>query len=165
MNARKRELEKQRGESSKIIKKNSQGTSLTVQWLGLHVSTAADMVRSLPGWGTKIPQASQHGQKKEKKRKIPNIWVFQILGAHHPKQWWGKSLKKIQLHEISQHQGQREDLTRFWGWGERNLGIKISSDFSTATLESLMQWSDVIKILRRIISNWEFYKLSVKHIS
>ena len=34
-----------------------------VQWLGLSVSTAGGM-GSIPGKGTKIPQATQHGQKE-----------------------------------------------------------------------------------------------------
>ena len=41
------------------------GTSLVVQWLGLHVSTAGSM-GSTPGWGTKILQAMWHGQKKRR---------------------------------------------------------------------------------------------------
>ena len=32
------------------------GTSLAVQWLGLHTFTA-EGARSIPGWRTKIPQA------------------------------------------------------------------------------------------------------------
>ena len=32
-------------------------------WLGLRASTA-EGVSSFPGWGTKIPQAPQHGPKK-----------------------------------------------------------------------------------------------------
>ena len=38
--------------------------SLEVQQLGLHASTAGDPC-SIPGEGTKIPQATGHGQKKE----------------------------------------------------------------------------------------------------
>ena len=38
------------------------GNSLEVQWLGLHVSTAGGR-DSISGQGTKIPQASRHGQK------------------------------------------------------------------------------------------------------
>ena len=41
------------------------GNSLVVQWLGLCVFTA-ECAGSIPGWGTKIPQAMQHGQKKKK---------------------------------------------------------------------------------------------------
>ena len=38
------------------------GNSLVVQWLGLHAFTAEDL-GSIPGQGTKIPQAMQCGQK------------------------------------------------------------------------------------------------------
>ena len=40
------------------------GNSPAVQWLGLCAFTA-EGPGSDPGWGTKIPQASQHGQKKK----------------------------------------------------------------------------------------------------
>ena len=40
------------------------GNSLAVQWLGLCTFTA-DGVGSIPGWGTKIPPATGHGQKKK----------------------------------------------------------------------------------------------------
>ena len=39
------------------------GTSLAVQWLGLRPSTAGGP-GLIPGWGTKILQAVQCGQKK-----------------------------------------------------------------------------------------------------
>ena len=38
------------------------GTSLAVQWLGLHASKAGD-TGSIPGWETKIPQAMWHAPK------------------------------------------------------------------------------------------------------
>ena len=38
-----------------------------VQWLRLHAPTAEGM-GSIPGGGTKIPQAARYGQKKEKQR-------------------------------------------------------------------------------------------------
>ena len=38
------------------------GDSLAIQWLGLHMLTAEDP-GSIPGRGTKVPQATQHGQK------------------------------------------------------------------------------------------------------
>ena len=41
------------------------GTSLAVQWLRLHAPNARGM-GSIPGWGTKIPPAAQHGQKINK---------------------------------------------------------------------------------------------------
>ena len=37
------------------------GTSLVAQWLRLHVSTAGE-AGLIPGWGTRIPHVSQHGQ-------------------------------------------------------------------------------------------------------
>ena len=45
------------------------GPSLEVQWLRLHTSTAGG-AGSISGWGTKIPYASQCGQKKKKKCKL-----------------------------------------------------------------------------------------------
>ena len=44
--------------------------SLAVQWLGLCDFTATEGVGLIPGWGTKILQAVQSGQKR-KKKKIP----------------------------------------------------------------------------------------------
>ena len=38
--------------------KCSYWNSLVVQWLGLHTFTAKD-AGSIPGWGTKIPQAKK----------------------------------------------------------------------------------------------------------
>ena len=46
----------------------NEGTSLAVQWLRLHASTAGG-TGSIPGCGTKIPHAMWHGQKKKKKKK------------------------------------------------------------------------------------------------
>ena len=40
--------------------------SLTVLWLGLYTLTAKGP-GSILGWGTKVPQTMQHGQKKQKK--------------------------------------------------------------------------------------------------
>ena len=42
------------------------GSSLAIQWLGLCASTARGL-GSIPGWGTKIPKAVRHSQKKKKK--------------------------------------------------------------------------------------------------
>ena len=39
-----------------------------VQWLRLSAFTAVGL-GSTPGWGTKIPQAAWHGQKKKNKQK------------------------------------------------------------------------------------------------
>ena len=42
------------------------GTSLVVQWLGLHPSTTRGM-GSIPGWGTKILHDARHGQNNKNK--------------------------------------------------------------------------------------------------
>ena len=46
----------------KILKYVSEGNSLVVQWLGCSVLTAQGP-GLIPGWGIKIPQAVQCGQK------------------------------------------------------------------------------------------------------
>ena len=43
-------------------------TSLAVQWLRLHATTAGG-TGSIPGQGTKIPHATWQGQKKKKFKK------------------------------------------------------------------------------------------------
>ena len=50
------------------------GNSLAIQWLGLRAFTA-EGPGSIPGWGTKIPQATQCGQKfKKQKKEVYIIW-------------------------------------------------------------------------------------------
>ena len=48
-------------------RKQIYGNSLAVQWLGLHASTAKG-TGSIPGQGTKIPQAVWCSQKTERKK-------------------------------------------------------------------------------------------------
>ena len=50
------------------IQKESDGTSLAVQWLRLHAFTAGD-VGSIPGQGTKIPYAGQPKDKNKTKQR------------------------------------------------------------------------------------------------
>ena len=54
-----------RTEAGNTQDESGTGTSLVVQWLRLHTSNA-EGVGSIPGWGTKIPHATQWGQKKKK---------------------------------------------------------------------------------------------------
>ena len=54
-------------------------SSLVVQWLRLHISNAG-AVGLIPGWGTNIPPASQHKQKKKKSYK-----EIQLKNAHYIK--------------------------------------------------------------------------------
>ena len=44
------------------------GIAPAVQWLGLQTSNAS-VTGLIPGQGTKIPQAAQHGLKRKKKEK------------------------------------------------------------------------------------------------
>ena len=68
------------------------GNSLVVQWLGLHASTAGGP-GSIPGWGTKILQAAQHGQKKNPKKLQWDI-------TSHQSEWpSSKSLQTINAGE------------------------------------------------------------------
>ena len=48
------------------------GTSMVVQWLRLHTSTAGDM-GLIPGWGTKVPHALRGVAKKKKKIKFKSL--------------------------------------------------------------------------------------------
>ena len=52
------------------------GNSLAVQWLGLGAFTTMGL-GSIPGWGTKIPQAKWRREKKTQtsKQKKP-VWVL-----------------------------------------------------------------------------------------
>ena len=59
-----------------LLRLSSAGTSLVVQWLRLHTSTAAG-VGSFPGQGTKIPHAAW-AWPKGKKKTIKYCWVWNI---------------------------------------------------------------------------------------
>ena len=52
------------------------GTFLMFQWLRFHAYTAVGM-GSIPGLGTKIPDATQHDQKKKKKKRaMSEMWIL-----------------------------------------------------------------------------------------
>ena len=51
-------------QKTKYIQRELWGTSLAVQWLRLCISNA-DSMGSVAEWGTKIPRATQSGQKKK----------------------------------------------------------------------------------------------------
>ena len=48
------------------------GTSLAIQWLGLHASTAGG-VGWIPGWGTNVPASHVARPKKKKKKTMINM--------------------------------------------------------------------------------------------
>ena len=56
------------------------GTSLVVQWLRLHASNAGGM-GSIPGQGTKIPQAMQCGQKIKERKKENQATLWEKIFA------------------------------------------------------------------------------------
>ena len=69
-----------------IRKVAAPGTSLAVQWLTLGTSIAGG-VGSIPGWGTKIPQAVRCGQKigKKKKKRLRLVSYFELMGGGYLK--------------------------------------------------------------------------------
>ena len=66
-----------------MILKLIMGTSLAAQWLGLCTSTAGGE-RSIPGQGTKIPQAMQCGDQYDNNTTLimanSKYYVGQVLG-------------------------------------------------------------------------------------
>ena len=51
---------------------------MKVQWLRLCTSNAGGM-GLIPGWGTKIPHAAQHSQKKKRFHLLPSPWISWFL--------------------------------------------------------------------------------------
>ena len=60
-----------------VFFKSRLGTSLSIQWLSLCAPTGAGM-GSVPRWGTKIPHATWHHQKKKKKKGVVFENYFKI---------------------------------------------------------------------------------------
>ena len=59
----------------------SLGTSLVVQWLRLHTSPVGGEGLS-PGWGTKIPHTTWHGQEKKKGKQRLDKKIISICCLH-----------------------------------------------------------------------------------
>lgn len=64
-----------------------------IQWLGLLALTAKDGVLIL-GWGTKIPQVTQHGQKKKPNQK-QRLMGFQRVHSSKKKSSGLKALGSV----------------------------------------------------------------------
>ena len=64
------------GTKFQFCQMKSSWDSLAVQWLGLCASTAGGM-GLIPGQGTEILQATQHGQK-QKKKKEEEFWRWMV---------------------------------------------------------------------------------------
>ena len=58
-------------------------TCLVVQWLRLPASRDRD-VCLIPGWGTRIPQATWYGQKKKKATAAATEWTSETPSAFQP---------------------------------------------------------------------------------
>ena len=86
------------------------GTSLEVQWLGLDASTAGG-TGSIPGQGTKMPHAAQHGQTKPNKTKNDNNnnnnkFIIKKKKSHPGVEQLGASSRPIKSAVRSQEVGQ-----------------------------------------------------------
>ena len=82
------------GEGFKIKVNGIWGTSLALQYLGVHASTAGCM-GLISGQGTKIPHATQYSPPKKKKKKIDiweNIQTYKLIlkgrEENHIQIWW-----------------------------------------------------------------------------
>ena len=64
------------------VKEENLGNFLVVQWLGPRTSTAGG-TGSIPGQGTKIPQAVQP-KKKKKRKKEKNLKLSSFGGRKYP---------------------------------------------------------------------------------
>ena len=60
----------------KIILSREFPGGLVVRILGFHCRGLG----SVPGWGTEIPQATQHSQKKKRKKKVLSIFTKYLAG-------------------------------------------------------------------------------------
>ena len=74
------------------------GNSLSVQWLGLHASTAKG-ASLVPGWGTKILNAT--GPKKEERKKERKIMFGQkLIGMGQPPAGSGRAPHPQELEKV-----------------------------------------------------------------
>ena len=59
------------------------GNALVVQWLGLHASTAGNMV-SIPGWGTKIHKLHSVAKKEKRISLFHNVLLYKKASLGKP---------------------------------------------------------------------------------
>ena len=68
-------------EQKRGVKDEITGTSLVVQWLRFYAPNTGGM-GLIPGWGSKIPHASCHSQKKKKKKiMLKNLSLFSYIAS------------------------------------------------------------------------------------
>ena len=75
------------------------GNFLEFQWLGLHTFTA-EGTGSIPGQGTKIPQAARHSQKNKTERNKETWWntsgfFLKFLPGNNTCHWGSHSITKV----------------------------------------------------------------------
>ena len=69
------------GDCGTLLQEWLLGNSLVVQWLGFHALSAKGP-GSIPGRGSKIPQAMRCGQKKEKKKGVVSLsFMLFVIGS------------------------------------------------------------------------------------
>ena len=91
-----------------LKEKDDHGTSLVVQWLRLHASTAGDM-GSIPGQGTKILHYMQCGQKKKDKDdqlKPPHLLLWRPTPVFLPGEFHGRGSWWAIVHEVTKSRTQ-----------------------------------------------------------
>ena len=70
-----------------------------VQWLGLHASTAKG-ASLVPGWGTKILNATRPKKKKKKKKKINIMFGQKLTGMGQPPTGSGRVPHPQELEQV-----------------------------------------------------------------
>ena len=71
-----------RGQNTYFIKKDTQGNSLVVHWLGLCTCTAGSM-DSIPGQGTNILHATWHSKQKKRHTNGQHIYEKGLNTTNH----------------------------------------------------------------------------------
>ena len=112
------------------------GSSLMVQWLGYHALTAADP-DSIPGQGTKIPQAVQLSQAG-----LTQQWFIispnSVVGWAQPRRFFPSTLSLMRLHSsenLVRARTSRLVYSHVWSLSPVGCGILIL--FHAASLSGL----------------------------
>ena len=88
------------------------GNSLSVQWLGLHASTAKG-ASLVPGWGTKILNAT--GPKKEERKKERKIMFGQkLIGMGQPPAGSGRAPHPQELEKVYRKSVETKEGVDWW---------------------------------------------------
>ena len=143
------------------------GTSLVVQWLRLHASTAGTP-GSIPGQGTKISHTTQQDQKKKKKKDyvqmmqsfhlpnpVPQSFVYTGT-THWTSSFWLKTLNSAQiivLHTRKTFESLRRSSSLFPG----SLKSWFKEKKKKKRLLACMVWTKHILPHFSIMSMWDVF--------